>query len=152
TQSLEWVMPCSAEIDSVPPLQAGGHRFDPGTLHGSTKPILAIRERPARGTPPPTLIAFEPPGAERASGVTAAHACRASCPHPLRDDQASGVSSRCGVLVFAGASALCGLTPKGSFAEAWLVAFRAVQGLGGAIMFPAALAIVVQTFALHERG
>jgi MFS family permease len=32
------------------------------------------------------------------------------------------------------------------------VIFRAVQGLGGAIMFPAALAIVVQTFALRERG
>lgn len=57
-----------------------------------------------------------------------------------------------GVIVFAGASALCGLTPKGSFAEAWIVIFRVVQGAGGAIMFPAALAIVVQTFALRERG
>ncbi len=57
-----------------------------------------------------------------------------------------------GVIVFAGASALCGLTPNGSFAEAWLVTFRAVQGVGGAIMFPAALAIVVQTFPLHQRG
>ena len=57
-----------------------------------------------------------------------------------------------GVIVFAGASALCGLTPKGSLAEPWLVTFRAVQGAGGAIMFPAALAIVVQTFPLHTRG
>src|SRR5271163_2871367 len=57
-----------------------------------------------------------------------------------------------GVIVFAGASALCGLTPKGSLAEAWIVTFRVVQGAGGAIMFPAALAIVVHTFALHERG
>ncbi len=57
-----------------------------------------------------------------------------------------------GVIVFAGASAMCGLTPKGSVAEAWIVAFRVVQGAGGAIMFPAALAIVVQTFALRERG
>src|ERR1700684_724383 len=57
-----------------------------------------------------------------------------------------------GVIVFAGASAMCGLTPKGSLAEAWIVAFRAVQGVGGAIMFPAALAIVVQTFELRERG
>jgi EmrB/QacA subfamily drug resistance transporter len=57
-----------------------------------------------------------------------------------------------GVIVFAAASALCGLTPKGSIAETWIVAFRAVQGVGGAIMFPAALAIVVQTFALRERG
>src|ERR1700722_323422 len=57
-----------------------------------------------------------------------------------------------GVVVFAAASALCGLTPKGSAAEGWIVAFRVVQGAGGAIMFPAALAIVVQTFDLHQRG
>ena len=57
-----------------------------------------------------------------------------------------------GVTVFAGASALCGLTPKGNAAEAWLVTFRAVQGAGGAIMFPAALGIVVQTFELQRRG
>ena len=57
-----------------------------------------------------------------------------------------------GVIVFAASSALCGLTPRGGAAETWIVAFRAVQGLGGAIMFPAALAIVVQTFDLHSRG
>jgi EmrB/QacA subfamily drug resistance transporter len=57
-----------------------------------------------------------------------------------------------GVIIFAAASAMCGLTPKGSLAEAWIVFFRVVQGAGGAIMFPAALAIVVQTFALRERG
>jgi EmrB/QacA subfamily drug resistance transporter len=57
-----------------------------------------------------------------------------------------------GVVVFAVASGMCGLTPTGSLAEAWIVTFRVVQGAGGAIMFPAALAIVVQTFPLHERG
>ena len=57
-----------------------------------------------------------------------------------------------GVIVFAGASAMCGFTPKGSVAEAWIVTFRALQGVGGALMFPAALAIVVQTFPLHQRG
>jgi EmrB/QacA subfamily drug resistance transporter len=57
-----------------------------------------------------------------------------------------------GVIIFAGASALCGATPHGSAAEAWLVAFRAVQGAGGAIMFPAAIAIVVVTFDLRSRG
>ncbi|HTW20345.1 MAG TPA: MFS transporter [Mycobacteriales bacterium] len=57
-----------------------------------------------------------------------------------------------GVVVFAGASAMCGLTPKGGAAETWIVIFRALQGLGGAIMFPAALAIVVQVFPLRERG
>src|SRR6516162_100669 len=57
-----------------------------------------------------------------------------------------------GVIVFVGASALCGLTPKGSVAEAWIITFRVVQGVGGALMFPAALAIVVNHFPLHERG
>src|SRR5262249_14555299 len=57
-----------------------------------------------------------------------------------------------GVIIFAGASALCGATPSGSAAEAWLVAFRALQGAGGAIMFPAAIAIVVVTFDLRSRG
>ncbi|SRR5216683_100512 len=36
-----------------------------------------------------------------------------------------------GVIIFAGSSALCGLTPRGGLAETWIVAFRAVQGLGG---------------------
>jgi len=57
-----------------------------------------------------------------------------------------------GVIIFAGASALCGATPSGAAAETWLVAFRALQGAGGAIMFPAAIAIVVETFDLHSRG
>jgi EmrB/QacA subfamily drug resistance transporter len=57
-----------------------------------------------------------------------------------------------GVIVFAGSSAMCGLTPAGGTAEAWIVTFRLIQGVGGAIMFPAALAIVVQTFDLHQRG
>src|SRR6516165_3218504 len=56
-----------------------------------------------------------------------------------------------GVIIFAGASALCGATPgTGAGAEAWLVAFRALQGVGGAIMFPAAIAIVVVTFDLRS--
>ena len=57
-----------------------------------------------------------------------------------------------GVIIFAVASALCGLTPRGGAAEAWLITFRAIQGAGGAIMFPAALAIVVATFELGTRG
>jgi EmrB/QacA subfamily drug resistance transporter len=57
-----------------------------------------------------------------------------------------------GVATFAAASGMCGLTPKGAAAEAWLVTFRAVQGLGGALMYPAALAIVVDHYPLRERG
>lgn len=57
-----------------------------------------------------------------------------------------------GTIVFAGSSTLCGLTPIGSYSEAWIVFFRVVQGAGAAIMFPAALAIVVAAFPLNERG
>jgi EmrB/QacA subfamily drug resistance transporter len=57
-----------------------------------------------------------------------------------------------GVIVFVVASAMCGLTPTGSAAEGWIVGFRVLQGAGGALMFPAALAIVVNTFPLRERG
>jgi len=57
-----------------------------------------------------------------------------------------------GVIVFAAASAMCGLTPTGSADEAWLIVFRVIQGAGAAIMFPAALAIVLNAFPLHERG
>ncbi|HEY1830701.1 MAG TPA: MFS transporter [Acidimicrobiales bacterium] len=57
-----------------------------------------------------------------------------------------------GVVVFTIASAMCGLTPKGGAAETWIISFRVLQGAGGAIMFPAALAIVVNNFTLRERG
>jgi EmrB/QacA subfamily drug resistance transporter len=57
-----------------------------------------------------------------------------------------------GVIIFAGASGLCSATPSGGAAEAWLVTSRALQGAGAAIMFPAAIAIVVVTFDLRSRG
>ena len=57
-----------------------------------------------------------------------------------------------GVIGFAGASALCGATPTGDLAEAWIISWRVVQGAFAALMFPAALAIVVGAFAVSERG
>jgi EmrB/QacA subfamily drug resistance transporter len=48
-----------------------------------------------------------------------------------------------GLIVFAFASLLGGLAQS----EAWLIAARAVQGLGGAIVSPAALSIITNTFA-----
>ncbi len=57
-----------------------------------------------------------------------------------------------GVVVFATASALCGATPTGSLDETWLIVFRVVQGAGAALMFPAALAIVLNAFPVQERG
>ena len=57
-----------------------------------------------------------------------------------------------GISIFAVASALCGATPDGAIAEPWLIFWRVVQGAGAAIMFPAALAIVVAAYPRDERG
>jgi EmrB/QacA subfamily drug resistance transporter len=57
-----------------------------------------------------------------------------------------------GVVIFAVASALCGATPATSIDESWFIVFRVIQGAGAAIMFPAALAIVLNAFPVRERG
>ncbi len=57
-----------------------------------------------------------------------------------------------GIASFGITSLLCGLAPAGAYAETWLVAARALQGISGAIMFPAAIGIVVQSFPQERRG
>lgn len=57
-----------------------------------------------------------------------------------------------GIVIFATASALCGFTPETGAAEPWIIVFRLIQGAGAALMFPAALAIVLGAFPLRERG
>src|ERR1700691_2709981 len=57
-----------------------------------------------------------------------------------------------GVAGFAIASAMCGLTPKGGTAQAWMIVFRVLQGATAALLFPAAVGIVVAAFPLRERG
>src|SRR3982750_143863 len=53
-----------------------------------------------------------------------------------------------GVAAFTVASAACGLAPS----IEWLIAFRVIQGLAGAIMTPQVLAIATVTFPPEERG
>jgi EmrB/QacA subfamily drug resistance transporter len=53
-----------------------------------------------------------------------------------------------GVILFAVSSASIGLSPS----DAWLVAGRAVQGVGAAFMMPGTLSIITNTFEPHERG
>jgi len=52
-----------------------------------------------------------------------------------------------GLMLFSAASLVGGLAQS----EAWLIAARAVQGLGGAIVSPAALSIITTTFADGEE-
>jgi EmrB/QacA subfamily drug resistance transporter len=53
-----------------------------------------------------------------------------------------------GLTLFTAASLVCGLAPNG----AMLVAGRAVQGVGAALMSPSALSIITTTFAGGERN
>uniref|UniRef100_A0AAU3IAP7 MFS transporter n=1 Tax=Streptomyces sp. NBC_01393 TaxID=2903851 RepID=A0AAU3IAP7_9ACTN len=57
-----------------------------------------------------------------------------------------------GTLVFVISSVLCGCVPEGDLAQTWLIVFRATQGLGAALLFPAALAVVVAVFPVERRG
>ncbi|MFJ9739539.1 MFS transporter [Streptomyces sp. NPDC101166] len=57
-----------------------------------------------------------------------------------------------GTVVFVISSVLCGCVPEGSLAQTWLIVFRATQGLGAALLFPAALAVVVAVFPVERRG
>ncbi|MFG2837840.1 MFS transporter [Streptomyces zaomyceticus] len=57
-----------------------------------------------------------------------------------------------GTLVFVISSVLCGCVPSGDLAQTWLIVFRATQGLGAALMFPAALAVVIAVFPVDRRG
>lgn len=53
-----------------------------------------------------------------------------------------------GLVVFTAASAACGLAPS----IGWLIAARAVQGIGGALMTPQTMAMVTRVFPPHRRG
>ncbi len=57
-----------------------------------------------------------------------------------------------GVAAFATFSAMCGATPTGSAGQEWMIVFRVLQGASAAFLFPAALAIVVATYPVQERG
>jgi EmrB/QacA subfamily drug resistance transporter len=57
-----------------------------------------------------------------------------------------------GVIGFAVCSALCGATPTGSDAEAWMISARVGQGVFAALLLPAAIAIVYSSSPSERRG
>ncbi len=53
-----------------------------------------------------------------------------------------------GIVIDAAASILCAVSPSGG----WLIAFRALQGLGGAMIFGPSTAILTSVYPVEERG
>ena len=53
-----------------------------------------------------------------------------------------------GIAVFMLASAACGFAPTVNY----LIVFRAIQGIGGALMIPGSLSIITTSFSKSERG
>ncbi len=53
-----------------------------------------------------------------------------------------------GLALFTGASALCGLAPS----AAWLIAARALQAFGAALLLPSSLALVLRAFPAGRRA
>lgn len=70
----------------------------------------------------------------------------------LGDRCGSVTTFRCGVTLFVLASVFCGMAPSGQWGQGWLVAGRALQGVGAALMMPASAAIVIGAFPVSERG
>ena len=55
---------------------------------------------------------------------------------------------RAGIIIDIAASILCAFPLSG----AWLIGFRALQGLGGSMIFGTSIAILTSEFPIHERG
>jgi MFS family permease len=58
-----------------------------------------------------------------------------------------------GFAVFTGASVALSLTPgPGGAAAMWLIGWRVIQGIGGALLMANSTAILTDAFPIHERG
>jgi EmrB/QacA subfamily drug resistance transporter len=57
-----------------------------------------------------------------------------------------------GIAGFGATSLLCSLAPDGGFAASWLIGARVLQGIAGALMYPAAVGIVVEGFSREGRA
>jgi len=53
-----------------------------------------------------------------------------------------------GLMIFLGASLLCAASPSGL----WLILARAVQGVGGALLVPSSLALIISAFSGSAQG
>jgi EmrB/QacA subfamily drug resistance transporter len=81
------------------------------------------------------------------SAYTLTYACLLVTGGRLGDNYGRKLLFVVGLAIFAAASAACGLAPT----SAVLIGARAVQGIGGALMYPQVLAIIQVNFADNER-
>jgi EmrB/QacA subfamily drug resistance transporter len=81
------------------------------------------------------------------SAYTLTYACLLVTGGRLGDNYGRKLLFVVGLLIFAAASAACGLASSGNM----LIAARAVQGIGGALMYPQVLAIIQITFSGDDR-
>ena len=82
------------------------------------------------------------------SAYTLTYACLLVTGGRLGDNYGRKILFILGLVVFAAASAACGLAPTSTV----LIIARAVQGIGGALMYPQVLAIIQVNFAGDERA
>jgi EmrB/QacA subfamily drug resistance transporter len=82
------------------------------------------------------------------SAYTLTYACPLVTGGRLGDNYGRKILFIVGLVVFAAASAACGLAPT----SAVLIGARAVQGIGGALMYPQVLAIIQVNFSGDERA
>jgi EmrB/QacA subfamily drug resistance transporter len=82
------------------------------------------------------------------SAYTLTYACLLVTGGRLGDNYGRKLLFNLGLVLFAAASAACGLAPSSNI----LIAARAIQGIGGALMYPQVLAIIQLTFSGTDRA
>lgn len=82
------------------------------------------------------------------SAYTLTYACLLVTGGRLGDNFGRKLLFNLGLVIFGAASAACGLAPTSEI----LIAARAVQGIGGALMYPQVLAIIQITFSGGDRA
>ncbi|MCF3934813.1 MFS transporter [Acuticoccus sp. M5D2P5] len=70
----------------------------------------------------------------------------------LGDKFGGVVLFRAGIVIFFLASIGCGFAPTNAWGEAWMITFRALQGIGAALMMPVSAAIVLSVFDKSSAG
>ena len=97
-------------------------------------------------------LGLDSPGIE---WVVNAYLLAAAAAFPLGGKMADAWGYRrimlAGIALFSAGSALCGATPAG-LAQPWIVAARVVQGVGAALMFPAAVGILIASSKERDRA